>query len=157
MRTILLTSVLFSAFVIASCNNSTPQADDKGHLPVNLVNNPRSANGMDTTAAAMKPTMDFKDTLHDFGVVHEGEAVTYEFEFTNNGKSPLLITSASGSCGCTVPDYPHEAIPPGKATILKVTFNSAGKSGHQEKSVTINTNTVRNVHMLYIKADIARK
>ena len=40
---------------------------------------------------------------------------------------------------------------------MKVTFNSAGKSGHQEKSVTIHTNTVRGIHMLYIKADVEGK
>jgi len=148
--------ILFLGF--AACNNSNTTGNaGKDRLPVSLVNNPRSANGMDTVAAAMKPTMEFNDTLHDFGPIHADEKVTYEFSFMNNGKTPLIITSAYGSCGCTVPEYPRDAVQPGKGGIMKVTFNSAGKSGHQEKSVTIHTNTVRSVHMLYIKADITVK
>ena len=143
----------FSLLTLVACKNNS-QANSDGKLPTSLVNNPHTAGGIDNTSAAMKPTMDFKDTLHEFGSMHAGEAVSYEFSFTNNGKSPLIISSASGSCGCTVPDYPHDPVAPGKSAIMKVTFNSAGKSGHQEKSVTINTNTLRSVHMLYIKADV---
>lgn len=141
-----------------SSNNTKDNTNkDNNQLPTSLVSNPRTAGGMDTVAAAMKPTMDFKDTLHEFGAIHEGEVVEYDFGFTNNGKTPLLITSASGSCGCTVPEYPREAIAPGKDGIMKVKFNSAGKNGHQDKSVTIHTNTVRGIQMLYIKADVNKK
>jgi hypothetical protein len=56
-----------------------------------------------------------------------------------------------------VPEYPKDPVPPGKSAIMKVTFNSTGKSGHQEKSVIIHANTLRNVHMLYIKADVEKK
>jgi len=143
-----------SLFLLVACNNNTGDNKD-GKLSASLVNNPHTASGIDNASAALKPTMDFKDTLHEFGTMHAGEAVSYEFSFTNNGKSPLIITSASGSCGCTVPDYPHDPVAPGKSAVMKVTFNSTGKSGHQEKSVTINTNTLRSVHMLYIKADVA--
>jgi hypothetical protein len=147
----------FLLFFLFACNSNTKPAEDNGHLPVSLVNNPNTANGMDTVAAARKPTMDFTDTLHDFGPIHQDEVVEHDFSFTNNGKSSLIIISAVGSCGCTVPDYPHDAVQPGKTAIMKVTFNSAGKMGHQEKSVTIHTNTLRNVHMLYIKADVSKK
>ncbi len=148
---------ILSLLLFAACGNSNQPGNDKGHLPASLVNNPNTANGMDTVAAERKPTMDFKDTVHNFGGMHQGETAGYEFEFTNNGKTPLFITSATGSCGCTVPDYPHDAVQPGKSAIMKVTFNSAGKTGHQEKSVTIHTNTVRNIQMLYIKADVEVK
>ena len=101
--------------------------------------------------------MEFTDTVHDFGTIHEREIVEYEFSFTNNGKTPLIINSAIGSCGCTVPSYPHDPLEPGKSGVMKVTFNSAGKSGHQEKSVTIHTNTLRGLHTLFIKAEIAKE
>ncbi len=149
--------ILLPAMFVVSCSNSTPPSNEKGHLPADIISNPRTADGMDTVAAGMKPTMDFKDTLHDFGAMHEDEVVSYDFEFTNNGKTPLFITSANGSCGCTVPDYPRDAIAPGKSAIMKVTFNSTGKMGHQEKSVTIHTNTIRSIQMLYIKADVSKK
>jgi hypothetical protein len=140
---------------LAACNNNSEQQETrKDLLPANLVNNPRSAQGMDTAAFNALPTMDFKDTMHNFGSMHEGEMSTYDFEFTNNGKQPLIISNAIGSCGCTVPSYPHEPVQPGKSSVMKVQFNSAGKMGHQEKSVTISTNSKRGTHMLYIKADV---
>ncbi len=147
--------LIISLVALAACNNQKNAKAPAGQLPITLVNNPATANGMDTVAAARKPTMDFKDTVHDFGTIHEREIVEYEFSFTNNGKTPLIINSAIGSCGCTVPSYPHDPVEPGKTGIMKVTFNSAGKSGHQEKTVSIHTNTIRGVQMLFIKSDIA--
>ncbi len=145
---------------LASCsnsdNNNKPAAPPQG-LPATLVNNPHTANGVDTVAAARKPIMSFQDTVHNFGTIHEDEVVQYEFAFTNTGQTPLFITNASGSCGCTVPDYPRDAVAPGKSGVIKVTFNSAGKSGHQEKSVTIHANTMKNIEMLFIKADVEKK
>jgi hypothetical protein len=146
--------LIISLIAFAACNsnkNPTPT----NHVPISLVNNPYTANGIDTVAAARKPTLDFVDTLHNFGTIHPKEIVQYDFVFTNNGKTPLIINSAIGSCGCTVPSFPHEPIPPGKTDTMKVTFNSAGKTGHQEKAVTIHANTIRGVQMLYIKTDIA--
>jgi hypothetical protein len=142
--------------LLAACNN-TPTGENKGTIPVGLVNNPHTANGIDAAAAEMKPTMDFKDTLHDFGTLHEGEVVEYDFEFSNNGKTPLLITSAAGSCGCTVADYPRDPLQPGKSANMKVTFNSTGTHGGQDKAITIHTNTLKSIQMLYIKAYIEPK
>lgn len=151
MKRYLIISTLF----LAACGGQKQGGNDT-QLSTSLVNNPRSASGIDTVAAAMKPVMEFRDTLHNFGNIKENEVVSCDFAFTNTGKTPLIITSASGSCGCTVPDFPHEPILPGQAAIMKVTFNSSGKQGHQEKSVTIVANTVRNVHMLYIQAEVAK-
>ena len=145
---------LFISFLAIAACNSNVNTPDKGQLPVGLVSNPRTANGMDTVSAARMPTMDFTDTLHQFGTIHQGEVVTHDFSFTNNGKTALIITSASGSCGCTVPEYPKDPVEPGKTAIMKVTFNSAGKQGLQEKNVKIHTNTVKGIHMLYIKGEV---
>jgi hypothetical protein len=144
--------------VFAACNQNAgdkeKSAADSGMLSTSIVNNPHSANGLDTATYNAKPTMDFKDTLHDFENVQQGEVVQYEFEFTNNGKSPLIISSATGSCGCTVADYAHDPILPGQSATMKAVFSSAGKTGHQEKSISIITNAKRPVYMLYIKADV---
>jgi len=145
-------------FLAGACNSpDNTKNTTANQLPTDLVSNPHTANGMDTVAAGMKPVMSFKDTVHDFGAMHEDEVVQYEFAFTNTGKSPLIITSAAGSCGCTIPDYPHDPVAPGQSSVMKVSFNSAGKSGHQEKTVAIHTNTLRGIQMLYIKADVAAK
>jgi hypothetical protein len=147
--------LVIAALFFAACNSNKPAtvADDS-KLSTALVSNPASANGTDAAAAAMKPVIAFKDTLHEFGLLHENETVSYNFDFTNTGKSPLIISSANGSCGCTVPDYPRDPIAPGKSATIKVTFNSAGKRGHQDKTVFVYSNALRATHMLYIKAEV---
>ena len=147
--------LIIALCAMAACKNAPEDA--KGKLPTSLVNNPHTASspsGVDTVSAALKPTMDFKDTVYDFGTIHQSEKVTHEFSFVNGGKTPLIITNASGSCGCTVPEYPHDPLAPGKSAVIKVTFNSAGKSGHQEKSVSIHTNTAKGINMIYIKGEV---
>lgn len=142
---------------LAACGQNEPgeqQDEKKDLLSTDLVNNPRSAAGTDTVALNEMATMDFKDTVHNFGDLIEGEVATYDFEFVNNGKSPLIINNASGACGCTVPEYPHDPIAPGESGIMKVKFNSADKEGHVEKSVSVTTNSKRGVQMLYIKAQV---
>ena len=80
-----------------------------------------------------------------------GEKITYEFKFNNTGKSPLIISDAKASCGCTVPEWPKEPVMPGQGGKIKVTFDSAGKSGLQDKQITVtaNTNPAQNiVHLI---------
>ena len=142
--------------LLTACTESTEQKTEepKDLLSTDLVSNPNSAQGIDSAVAKELPTMDFTDSVHNFGNINEGEKATFDFEFTNNGKTPLIISDAKGSCGCTVADYPRDPIAPGEGSKIKVVFNSDGKTGHQEKSVSITTNTNRSVHMLYFKGDV---
>jgi len=78
----------------------------------------------------------------------------FTVSFTNTGKTPLLISGAIGTCGCTVADYPREPIAPGKTGVLKTVFNTEGKPGHQEKGITISANTEIGTQYLYIQADV---
>lgn len=87
------------------------------------------------------PTIAFEEMEHSFGNVVEGEKVEYSFKFTNTGDAPLVITDATSSCGCTVPDWPKEPIQAGKSSYLKVAFNSAGKSGFTTKQIILHANT----------------
>lgn len=100
------------------------------------------------------PAMTFTETEFDFGDIRQGDKVTHEFEFKNTGEAELLIEHAIGSCGCTVPEYPKEALKPGESGKIKVTFNSAGKHGRQHKTVTLTTNTENEKEKLQIKANI---
>jgi len=80
------------------------------------------------------------DSLHHFGTVKEGTPVEYSFKFKNTGSKPLVITDAHASCGCTVPEKPEQPIRPGETGVIKVVFNSKGRNGHQEKTITVNSN-----------------
>src|SRR5258705_3585478 len=67
------------------------------------------------------------DSIYNFGKVTDGEKVEYNFKFRNTGKNPLIISSATASCGCTVPEKPDAPIPPGQIGYLKVVFDSRGR------------------------------
>ena len=91
---------------------------------------------------------------YDFGDIIQGESVTHEFSIKNIGNDKLLINSAKGSCGCTVPVWPKEPILEGEESTIKVTFNSAGKKGRQNKTVTLVTNAIPNTKVITIKGNI---
>jgi len=98
--------------------------------------------------------MVFKDDKHDFGKIMQGEKVAYSFVFKNSGGSDLVISSAQGSCGCTVPTYPKELVKPGQEGKIDVVFNSEGKSGLVEKTVTLVTNCNPSTKILTISATV---
>ena len=100
------------------------------------------------------PRFKFDKTEHDFGTISEGDVVETVFAFTNVGKSELIITSAKGSCGCTVPEWPKEPIMPGEAAEIKVKFNSYRKPNLQQKQITLRTNTEGGKEILKIRAQV---
>ena len=106
------------------------------------------------TEAANVPILVFPDTTHDFGMMSAGERAEHEFSFKNTGKSPLIITEASSSCGCTIPTFSHQPIPPGGSGTMKVLFSSAGKQGHILKSITVSSNAFPAVRILTITAEV---
>jgi len=104
------------------------------------------------------PVIEFDKNNHDFGEILEGEIAETEFRFTNVGKSDLIISDASGSCGCTVPDYPKNSpIKPGESGKIIVKFDSNNRPGMQRKAVTLITNTLKGKQILNIKSIVIPK
>lgn len=123
----------------------------------NQSNSNLASNGATTANAGDGPVMKFDKDTHDFGKIKSGDKVTYEFNFTNTGKSPLIITDAVASCGCTKPEWPKEPIKPGDAAKIKVTFNSAGKVGLQDKQITITANTTPAQNIVHLIGEVEMK
>ena len=96
------------------------------------------------TELANAPKIVFSQTEYDFGTIKQGDKVTYEYKFKNEGKSDLIIRKVKATCGCTVPNPEKMVIKPGEESFIKATFNSAGKKGHQSKPITITTNDPAN-------------
>ena len=102
--------------------------------------------------------IEFNKSNHDFGEIFDGDIVETSFSFTNVGSSDLIISNASGSCGCTVPEYPKDQpIKPGESGVIKVKFDSSNKPGLQRKTVTLVTNTSAGKQLLNIKAIVTPK
>lgn len=111
----------------------------------------------DTKTPPPLTTIKFERLTHDYGRIDEGAKVKTTFKFTNTGDKPLIISSAVGSCGCTVPNWPKAAIAPGEGGVIDVQFDSEGKHGQVEKSVTVTANCNPPSTLLTIKATIVPK
>ena len=99
----------------------------------------------------------FDRLTHNFGKIVEGDVVKTKFKFTNTGENPLVITSAVGSCGCTVPSWPKEPLKSGASADIDVQFDSQGKDGEVTKTVTVTANTNPAATVLSIKSTVAPK
>ena len=143
-----------AALLAAACGDRRSEQVPEGQLSASIIHNPRSADGVTSSDVKDLPVLRFSDTAHDFGLMTAGEHVEHEFSFRNEGKSPLIIAGATSTCGCTVPEYSREPIPPGGSGTLKVTFSSAGKQGHILKAITVSSNAYPAVRTLTITADV---
>ena len=132
--------------LLTSCNNV-----ESDKVNTDLVNNTASANGKTNSDL---PEITFEELEYDFGKMTQGEQVSHDFIFKNTGNKNLVISGASGSCGCTIPKWPKEPVKSGIGGKINVVFNSEGKSGFQEKTITIVTNCEPATRILKIKAEI---
>jgi len=83
--------------------------------------------------------IEFEKEVHDYGNIKYGANGTCTFEFKNTGNAPLIISKATGSCGCTVPSWPKEPIAPGAKGEITVKYYTK-RPGPITKSVTITSN-----------------
>ncbi len=138
--------ILLISVSIAACNQkaSKTQKLDAGAIETDETTN-------------KEPVISFDKKIWDFGTITDGEVVEHTFRFTNTGTNDLIISNASASCGCTIPEWPKEPIAPGEKGEIKVEFNSNGKKDMVTKDITIlaNTNPVKTI--LQIKVFVEKK
>ena len=98
----------------------------------------------------------YLEEKHDFGNVFYPSENLYTFKFQNVGNKPLIIKSATASCGCTVPDPPKEPIAPGEIGELDVIFRpKKGQVGQPvTKRITVTANTDPKETYLEIRANV---
>jgi outer membrane biosynthesis protein TonB len=134
---------------VAEATTEAPSTTEATAAPTTDMSAPTGDLSVPTTAAATPsgPTtsIKFDEMEYDFGTVKDGEKVTKIFKFKNTGSQPLVISNATGSCGCTVPEWPKQAIAPNNSGEIKVVFDSTGKGtpegNRQSKTVDITANT----------------
>lgn len=104
-----------------------------------------------TAHAPDAPIIKFDSTSYWFDTVYQGSIVDHEYHFTNTGKSPLIISNVCGSSGSVCPSFPKEPIAPGKSAMIRVVFNTSGKMGPQDKTVTVTSNASQPTAVLHIR------
>ena len=100
------------------------------------------------------PEIDFFISTFDFGTIIEGEKVSYIFKYKNTGGTDLIISDADASCGCTVPKWDKRPLSPGDTSKIEIIFDSSGRLGKQNKSISVKSNSKRNTHILRITAEV---
>ncbi|MGQ7870501.1 DUF1573 domain-containing protein [Sunxiuqinia sp. sy24] len=93
---------------------------------------------------ASAPVVSFNEKAHDFGDINQGDEVEYTFNIKNEGQRDLIIRRVKTSCGCTAVTPEKKIISKNEVVPLKVKFNSKGKRGRQNKSITVITNDPKN-------------
>ena len=99
------------------------------------------------------------DSLYDFGSVAMGAQVNMTFHFKNTGNKPLIITDARPGCGCTVASFTKQAIPPGGQGEVSGTYDSnRGSVGTIHKVIYVTANTKHNTqHILVFSGQVTEK
>tara|TARA_B110000238_G_C15908866_1_gene345354 strand:+ start:53 stop:523 length:471 start_codon:yes stop_codon:yes gene_type:complete len=148
----ILVAFIISANVFVSCADGNTVATGK-------IKKENLSKAIDRDIEIKKGTasISFDKQVYDFGTVKEGDFVETVFKVTNSGKTDLVITNATATCGCTVPVWPKAPIKPGETGDVKVKFNTSGKPNRQQKTVTLTTNTEAGREMLTIKGMVTPK
>lgn len=142
MKNLFLIIFVAASFIACKGNRNDKVVDDNVKLMAQSM--------QDTT------TVQLIDSVFNFGKIKEGEKVTFNFRFRNSGKNPLVISNTSASCGCTVPEKPEKPIMPGEEGFIKVVFNSKGKAGHQDKNITVMSNTKPEFPLLQLTGEVSK-
>jgi len=139
MRNLIVVIFILVSVILSSCSNQEDETID-----TTLIHNPITATNPNPDNNSSLPQISFNEEFFDFGIIIQGERVSHTYRFTNTGNSNLIISNVNAGCGCTVPKFSKEPIPPGGQGEVEVIFDSAGRAGVQSKSVTVIANTQPN-------------
>lgn len=160
---------IVSLGLVPACKN---KADEKriaelesrlAQLENNKATNAAAVQPVTTPAATEEkpegplPVAVYETSDHDFGTINEGQKVVHIYKVKNTGEAPLIIQSAQPSCGCTVPDWSRDPIPVGGSGYVKAEFDSNGKPGIANKTITVTANTWPKTTTLRFKAMVTPK
>ena len=154
MKKILVLAIMF-AFGTSFAQESIKKVKSKINSSAEIKKKAVDAKAM----IAAKPAVDgvgmvFETETIDYGTIEQNAEGKREFVLTNNGNKPLIITNAQGSCGCTVPSFPHDPIAPGAKAVIGVKY-ATDRVGVISKSITITSNaTGQESKVIFIKGNV---
>lgn len=145
---------LLGLFITLSLLSSCEITDQRreGDIDADIIKVPASSDGIN---AEDMPIFEFENDVFEFGTISQGEKVSHSFRFKNTGNSDLLINKVEGSCGCTVmKGWPQHPVKPGAMGKIDVVFDSNGKRGTQNKTISVVANTYPSTTVLTLKGEV---
>ena len=135
-------------FLASSCENKQKESlnASENAIPMDLRPSPEK-----------RPKMVFEQPSVYLGKITEGDSITYTFNFKNKGNLPLKILSVNASCGCTTPKWSTDIIQPGEKGFIRVKFDSKGKEGKLQKTITAYCNTLPAENRMAFKVEVLPK
>ncbi len=109
--------------------------------------------GVNIQAQDTKAQIEFKSEVIDYGEIAKGSDGVREFEFTNTGDSPLIISRVYSSCGCTIPKKPEDPIAPGATGVIEVKYDTK-RVGPIRKTITVYSNAEESTKAIKIKGNV---
>ncbi|PTR01317.1 uncharacterized protein DUF1573 [Mucilaginibacter yixingensis] len=147
--------VVVTAAMLAACGSSQQQQAQSNSGDANASSDGKAQLSSANANKADAPVMKFEEEAFDFGKIKKGEKVTHAFKFTNTGKTPLIVTNATATCGCTTPTWPKSPIKPGDSGVISVTFDSSSKQpGLQDKQITVEANTNPGANVVHLIGEV---
>lgn len=144
-------------FVIDRMNLSINGITERNYSLVISANIEEDFAALSPAEMANAPVISVDNSEFKFGKIEQGEKVEHDYVLTNSGKSDLHIRKVSASCGCTAVQPEKKVIAPGESVNIKTVFNSAGKTGNQNKTVTIITNDPKKSKLiLWVKGEVVK-
>jgi hypothetical protein len=142
----------FVLIALAACEN----VDKNPKAPVDPLAQAKAQEAL-VNDSTNRTTVQWLDSVQNFGKVTDGEKVVITFHFKNTGSKPLIIANVQASCGCTVPSKPEEPIAPGQEGKITAEFNSAGRVGKASKYLNVTCNTKEQTTNLLFEGEVLPK
>ena len=142
--------VLCVAGIFAACGTNDTKSSDS--VTLSAEDKSKAADSANFTAIQW-----IDSTVQDLGKVKEGALVEVSYRFKNTGSKSLVIEDVVAGCGCTVPEKPEKAFAPGEEGVIRAKFDSNGRLGTNEKSVTVTSNTKpEKTQVLHFKVEVTK-
>lgn len=103
-----------------------------------------------------QPQLKFTETKKNFGFAKKGEIVTIEFDFTNIGNQPTIITETKVECSCTTVDFPKQPIAPNQSAKIIVKFDTKSVYDRQDRIVEIISNAKNSTQKIRFKGVVLK-
>ena len=157
MRKLLLSLVFVLGFTLVNAQTKFPKKEtaqpQKTEVKIKKEVDAPVVKDMPVQDAKVDATIDFESKVVDYGTIAHNSDGARKFVFTNNGTEPLIIKTAKGSCGCTVPTWPKEPIAPGVTAEIGVKYATT-RVGKFTKMITLTTNADKKPVILTIKGEV---